>query len=284
MYMTAEAGKNGRFEFPHVAPGSYTLIATTAMGDAPQIARRTVEVTDAAIDGLRLTPLAWTTVRGRLHVGGKVQKIDPSLLLVRLQRTDGEDDVSDTLRFTADGSMASPGTARVKGDGSFELKNVLPGPYSIEVTGDSKAMSDSFVESVVAGTKDVIDTGLKVAGGTISIDVAVSFEGGVVDGSVVNDKNEPIANAVVVAVPEAKYRKQGNRYQRVTTDQGGRFNMRGLRPGEYKLFAWEFLEDDDFFDAEYLKSYEDRGITIHLEKSGQQSTSLKVIPATADQQ
>jgi len=283
MYMAAEAGKDGKFEIPLVAPGAYTLLATTEMGNSPQIAHRKVEVADTDIDGLRLTPLTMATVRGRVRVGSKGPKIDSSLLYVHLQRSDGEDDVSDALTFTAEGSMASPGTARVKADGSFELKNVLPGTYSVEVTGDSKMLGASFVESVLAGTKDVTDTGLSVTGGAIAIDVAVSLESGTVEGSVANDKNEPSANAVVVAVPEAKYRTQGNRYQRVTTDQAGRFSMRGLRPGEYKLFAWEVMEEDEFFDPEYLKSYEDRGTAIHLEKNGHQSTSLKVIPAPADQ-
>ena len=144
-------------------------------------------------------------------------------------------------------------------------------------------MSDSFVESVLAGTKDVTDGGLSFDGGTIAIEVTVSLESGTVEGSVTNDKNEPMANAVVVAVPESKYRKQGNRYPRGATDQAGRFSMRGLRPGEYKLFAWEVLEEDEFFDPAYLKSYEDRGTAIHLEKNGHQSASLKVIPAPADQ-
>lgn len=283
MYMTAEVGKAGKFEIPLVAPGSYTLLATSEMSNSPQIAHRRVEVADADIDGLRLVPLTMAIVRGRVRVGGKGPKMDPALLFVRLQRSDGEDDVSDALTFSADGSMMSPGTARVKADGSFELKNVLPGAYSVEVTGDSKAMADSFVETVTAGTKDMTDSGLSVTGGTIAIDVAVSLESGAVEGSVANDKNETIANAVVVAVPESRYRKQGNRYQRVTTDQAGRFTMRGLRPGEYKLFAWEVMEEDEFFDPEYLKSYEDRGTAIRLEKSGHQSTSLKVIPAPADQ-
>jgi hypothetical protein len=82
MYRTAEVGKDGQFEFPHVAPGSYTLVATTDVGAALQIARQKVEVRDTDIDGLRLTPLAWATVRGRLHLGGKAEKIDLSLLFV----------------------------------------------------------------------------------------------------------------------------------------------------------------------------------------------------------
>ncbi len=179
--------------------------------------------------------------------------------------------------------MVSSGMGRVKADGTFELKNVPPGVYQVDVSGDTKAMGNCFVESVVAGTKDVADTGLKVSGGTISIDVTVSSGAGVVDGVVANDKNEPVAGAVVVAVPEEKYRKQQSRYGKVTADQRGHFTLRGLRPGGYTLFAWENVEGDDYFDPEYLKKYGGNEAALQIEKGQHQNTSLKVVPAAPDQ-
>src|SRR5258705_4556371 len=57
--------------------------------------------------------------------------------------------------------------------------------------------------------------GLKISGGAISIDVTVGSGAGIVNGIVANDKNEAIADAVVVAVPEEKYRKQRSEERRV---------------------------------------------------------------------
>jgi protocatechuate 3,4-dioxygenase beta subunit len=283
MYNAAEVDPDGKFEILHVAPGSYSVTAMTLMADPPQMARRTVEITDTNVDGLRLAPLAGAAVRGRVRLAGSIAKVDASLLFVYLRRSDGENESSGGVSFADEGTMVSAGMGRVKADGTFELKNVPPGVYEVEVSGDIKAMSDCFVESVVAGTKDVADAGLKVSGGSISIDVTVSSGAGVVDGVVANDRNEPIADAVVVAVPEEKYRIQQSRYGKATTDQRGHFILRGLRPGGYTLFAWETLDGDDYFDPEYLKKYEGRETAIRLEKGAHQNTSLKVIPVAPDQ-
>src|SRR5882762_8528616 len=74
--------------------GAYTVIAMTVMADRPQLARSTVEVKDADVDGLRRAPLAGATVRGKVRLAGNVGEADASLLFVYLRRAEGEDDVS----------------------------------------------------------------------------------------------------------------------------------------------------------------------------------------------
>jgi hypothetical protein len=281
MYNAAEVDHDGKFEILHVAPGSYNVTAMTLMADPPQMANGTVEITDTNVEGLRLAPISGATVRGRVRLAGTIAKADASLFIVYLRPNDEETDASGVT--FAEGTMASSGIARVKPDGSFELKNVPPGIYEVEVSGDAKGMSDCFVESVVAGTRNVLDSGLKVSGGVISIDVTVSSGAGVVDGVVANEKNDAIADAVVVAVPEEKYQEQQSHYARVTTDQHGRFTLRGLRPGTYTLFAWEALDADEYFDPEYRKKYQGNAISVRLEKGGRQDVSLKVISAASDQ-
>ncbi len=281
MYNAAEVAHDGKFEILHVAPGSYSVTATTLVTDAPQMASGTVEVTDTNVEGLRLAPTAGATVRGRVRLAGTIAKADTSLLFVYLHPNDEENE-SSGVTF-AEGAMASSGMGRVKADGSFELKNVPPGVYEVEVSGDTKDMSDCFVDSVVAGTKNVLDSGLKVSGGILLIDVTVSAGAGIVEGVVTNDKNDAISDAVVVAVPEEKYQKQQSHYAKAATDQHGRFTVRGLRPGAYTLFAWEALDGDDYFDPEYRKKYQANATSVRLEKGGRQSVSLKVLSAASDQ-
>jgi protocatechuate 3,4-dioxygenase beta subunit len=124
---------------------------------------------------------------------------------------------------------------------------------------------------------------LKVSGGTISIDVTVDSGAGVVDGTVTNEKNEAVPDALVVAVPEERYRKHQGRYGRTTTDQRGNFSMRGLRPGTYTLFTWETLDGDDYLDPEYLKKYAGPETAVRMERGAHQNVALKVIPAASDQ-
>jgi hypothetical protein len=64
--------------------------------------------------------------------------------------------------------------------------------------------------------------------------------------------------------------------------------MSGLAPGDYKVFSWDFVDeseegyDADWFDPEWLKPYEIKGESVHLEESGQQSVHLALIETRVD--
>src|ERR1043166_2557420 len=68
--------------------------------------------------------------------------------------------------------------------------------------------------------------------------ILASANGGVIEGAVTDHKGVPMANAVVVAVPEARVRARMDRYGKTVSDQSGHFSLRGLRPGQYTLLAW----------------------------------------------
>jgi hypothetical protein len=178
--------------------------------------------------------------------------------------------------------MSGIPNAKLKPDGSFELKNVPQGVYELGVFGTTGNASDTFVESMVVGTNDVTETGLNVSTGSISVELTVSSGAGAIDGNVTNDKNEPVAGAAVVVMPEARFRKQQSRYQKVETDQNGRFTIRGLRTGNYTLLALETIDEDDYLDPDFQKSYEGRGTPLKVEKNSRNNAALKLIPA-ADQ-
>lgn len=282
MVLAGEVDKQGKFEIPRVAPGLYTIVATTPMADRPQSAPRNIEVTDADIDGLVLAPLAGTTIRGKLHFGGQVKLGSPGQYVI-VRRMDGADEFKDLVPYAFDGVGTLPPLGQVKPDGSFELKDVPPGIYEIEFSSDSKSLAGYFIESVVVGTKDVTETGLRANGGTLGVDVTLSDGAVEVNGVTQNDKSEPIANATVVAVPEEKYRRRESHYKKSATDQRGRFNLAGLRPGKYTLYAWEVLDGDDYLDPDFLKQFESQGTAIKVEKGGRLTVALKAIPTAADQ-
>ncbi len=281
-FNAGEVGKDGKFEIPNVAPGSYTLTAMTVGAETPLITRRTIEVGTADIDDVQLAPLPPATVRGQVHFSAKFSKPDASQTIVYLRPTEG-DDSYDGVTINGDESATSPNFGKVKPDGSFELKNVVPGVYEIDVSGDAKAFGNAFVESLAVGTKNYVDTGLNISGGTVAVDVTVSGEAGIIDGTATSDKNEPVGESVVVAVPDARFRAQASHYQRVLADQTGRFTLRGLRPGAYTLFAWEHLEGDEYRDADFLKLFGGRGVEVKVEKSSHQTVPLKIVAAPADQ-
>jgi hypothetical protein len=282
MFNSADSGKDGKFELLHVAPGSYTLVAMTFMSDTSQFVLHALDVGESNIDDLRLSPQPGATLRGQVHFP-KSFRGDSSQVTLSLHGYDRENEFFDHLVFGADDDSGFRSSVKLKPGGSFELKNVPVGRYEVYVSADSKAAADSYVESIVSGMKDVVDTGLDISGGTVSVDITVSTEAGVINGTVTNDKGEAVPNATVVAVPDPKFRKNFFRYAHTATDQSGHFTMRGIRPGDYKVLAWEVLDSDDYLDPDFLAPVESKGAETKVEKGGHPSVSLKLIPAPTDQ-
>jgi hypothetical protein len=59
------------------------------------------------------------------------------------------------------------------------------------------------------------------------------------------------------------------RIRSVVTDSEGRFEIHGIAPGSYKLFAWPELEGAAYRNAEFMKEFEERGKPVKIEKGPQ---------------
>jgi hypothetical protein len=272
----AEMHKDGSFEIRGVSPGDYTIVATVDNVKVPMMARQSLQLAES-MEGLRLSPQRGGTIQGRLQMEAKGNgRSDPTQVLLLLRSSDGDDEsvgVSMGIGFST--------LTKVRGDGSFEWKDVPPGLYSVQVSTTSE-MPDWFLKSVTAGGRDVLDSGFSVNGGATTLDLVASANGAVAEGVASNQNDGPVADAVVVAVPEAHLRGRPERYRKTVTDQSGRFTLRGLPPGDYTLIAWESVDGEAYYNPEFLKTYEGQGKALHLDEGRHVSVQLKTIPEVDD--
>jgi hypothetical protein len=274
----AEMHKDGSFEIRDVSPGAYTIVATVDNAAAPMMARQALQVASTNVEGLRLSPQTGGAIRGRVRMeASSAGKAEPSQMFLLLRSADGDDDALGALNLGDSFSTV----AHVNADGSFEWKNVPAGHYSVQIS-DASAMPDWFLESVAAGGRDAGESGFSVSGGATALDLIASANGGAVEGAATNQKDEPVADAVVVAVPEARFRSHPEHYRKAVSDQRGRFTLRGLPPGDYTLFAWESAEGEAYYNPEFLKGYEGQGKALRVKEGEHASVLLKAIPAAEE--
>jgi hypothetical protein len=66
-------------------------------------------------------------------------------------------------------------------------------------------------------------------------------------------------------------------YKTGTTDAVGKFVVRGIAPGSYKVFAFQGIAGGEFYNSRFLSKYEFRGKSINVSQGGTVNESLTVI-------
>jgi len=257
-----ETGPKGTFELDAVLPGAYTLVATSWSDSKNMSARQDVDVGDSNVDNVVLVLTSGYEVTGHLAVEGVNQ---PNL-----------DSVNVMLRPRDAGRITYGGLSDHLHDGDFTLSDVTPDNYYLQVFG----LPDGYwVKSVHLGDQEVKDSGMDLTNGSPGpITVTIAPNAGQIDGSVMNDQQQAAAGATVVLVPEPKLRERPDAYKSTTSDQGGRFSLKDLAPGEYKLFAWEDVEYGAYMDPDFLRPVEDRGQSVSIQEGGRETVQLNLIP------
>ena len=277
----AEMHPDGSFVIRDVAPGTYTILATIENSPVPMMARQALQLVSNSVEDLRLQPQpgGWIHGRLRLETKGGASKVDASQIFLKLRSADGDDEALG--EFTMGDGFSS--LAHVGADGSFEWKNVPPGNYYVELVGEGGTNFDLFLKSATAGNRDVDEAGISVNGASVVLDVVASANGASAEGMVTDQKGEPVANAVIVAVPEPRLRARVERYRTTESDQSGRFALHGIQPGDYTLFAWENVDGEAYYNPEFLKTYETQGSALRVSEGDRKTMQLVVIPETDEQ-
>lgn len=252
--------KKGTFIIRNVFPGSYILRARLGDIQAPFSTRRDVDVGNSDMEGVNLTITPGVDVPGHF---------------VWEQKPPGEvQSLRVALRSLDEGTYNSE-PREVKPDGSFVIKNVSEGVYRPDVFIRSW---DCYLESARYGLAEVIDGGLAIHPGTdASLELRISCRAAQIEGFALTGDALPAAGVHIVAIPDAPSRNQEWKYREEVTDQNGRFLLRGIVPGKYRIFSLDCADDFDWYDPEQLKPYESKGVSIEIQEGDKETLQLTVI-------
>ncbi|MCI0350574.1 MAG: hypothetical protein L0Z53_14215, partial [Acidobacteriales bacterium] len=263
---------DGSYEIADVLPGSYRL--SVSAGDSwgnPSLQTnvRTVEVTNSDVNGIDLAvpTLTKAELRGRVSIEG-----DPTASLDRisLQLMPADDDDNEKRYGFR--------RAQVNSDGTFAFQQVSPGTYAVATSGGFRPGRGQYVKSVRFGTREVVETGFTVTEGTQPrLEVVLSSATGRIEGVVLDDKEQPVGGVDVLAIPRGSQHIRRFGFRVSGTDKNGGFVLPHLRPGQYRLYAFERSDYTDYRDDEFLSEHESESVTADAQVGNTAKVKLKLI-------
>ena len=259
------ARPNGEFEIRGVRRGSYELSAYTIdpTNRRPLLSHVPVDVKDEDITALSLAISPGMTLSGEVQVrGGSSDAVRFSALQLSLQN---------------ELSLPIPTIAfPVEASGRFSVERIPESRYRLQVSG---LPPNAYVVDVLQGGLSVFDSGFNVDARSGPMQVILSPEGQTVAGIVATSAGEVVSGATVVLVPPVGIRQNVSRFKTATSDESGRFTIRGVAPGQYTAYAWVSIYAYSWLDAKRLEKSASYGRTVTILPGGAVDLQLRAIPA-----
>ncbi|HEX7284819.1 MAG TPA: carboxypeptidase-like regulatory domain-containing protein [Candidatus Angelobacter sp.] len=253
------SSEDGTFEVRGVAPGTYTLRTEFSDATGGNTDQRTVEVGVHGLENVLLAGQPEEEIEGQVTVEGGA-------------------------KFPAAHVSVDFAPTRLAGD--FRALANLPDldfhgrlhPGEHYMVNALNLPADFYLKSVRLSGHEVERNDLVASGAREKVELALSPAGGHIDGLVTDDKDQP-APAYILLVPDEPKRKYFDLFRTARADVKGKFTLRGLAPGTYRLIAFEGVDPDELINhPELLKEYEGKGETVIVSESGKYYQPVRLIP------
>jgi hypothetical protein len=265
---SSRTGGDGSFVLAGIPPGHYVLRATMdggrGRGGAPaQYASQPLAVDGDVMAYLTLAPGA--TISGTIALRARQTSAVPSLNRFRVST------------LAVDGS--APGgnsTTRVESSGTFTIEDVSAGPRLIR----AQVPRGWALRSVVIDGRDVTDTPLEIRSGGRMTGVVLEFTDVLseISGTVTDQRGAPATEYTVLAFPgeTSLWRPQARHIMTARPDQTGRFQIRGLPPGEYYVAVVDPAEPGEWFEPAFLDEHRAGAVRVSLDEGDIRTQDFKI--------
>ncbi len=238
----ARIQRDGSFTIGNVPPGRYTLRARSGdEADRALYSQQALVVSGEDVAGLGVLLAAGGTISGRVSFQATELPVPTDLTSIRVTAPPAED-----------GSFGAGGE-RVGKDGQFTFDGVPDGPRFIRAGGLPRGWA---LKSVLVSGRDVIDTPVEIRSGQTLANVTLVFtdKQTQISGTIASPAGAPVTDFTVLAFPadDTLWRPQSRQIMTARPDQNGKYQLRGLPPGEYYLALVDPSEAGEWFEPAFL--------------------------------
>ena len=98
-----------------------------------------------------------------------------------------------------------------------------------------------------------------------------------VEGTVYTADRKAAAFAIVTLVPSLEHRQNPDLFKTVSSDALGHFVISGVRPDDYKLFAWDKVAPGASHNASFVAKYEAQGSSVRVAAGAKAAVDVSII-------
>jgi len=259
----APVDPGGAFDLPGLVPGTYCLSIAAGRRNAAAFARQTVTINDRSIHDVEVTLQTSSPVSGVVSVDGQ-SPVLPRMRL-NLERLDGT------------GGTFGAGVT----DGKFEIAAMPSGTYQILAVGLQPTM---YLKSVQYNSQEAPTGSVAIGpeGGQISL--LIGTDAGILTGTVQTESGDPAASVDITVAPDDSLSQRADLVKTGATDSKGSFQIRGLAPGNYKVYAWEDHDLNGLPSVlDFRKQFSSYAAAVVVSPGATASVQVKSIPAKETQ-
>jgi hypothetical protein len=176
-------------------------------------------------------------------------------------------------------SLTSQAITSIKPDGSFEIRGIGPGRFTLGVTlpPDAKGWS---LRAARTGERDLLDEQFDMVPGMEIRDVTIAFSDAPseLSGTLQSASGQPTTDYHIVLLPEdrAHWRSRSRRIVSARPSTTGRFVFANVPTGAYLLAALSDLDALDLLDMSFLEQIAPAGVRVTVAEAEKKVQDLRI--------
>ncbi len=254
----AKTSENGTFEVRGVAPGSYTLRTSFTEDGQSFVGEQTVEVGSRGAQNVEIPALPDFVGAGHVTIAGTILRNPVNRVLAD---------------FAGEGLMPRVRASATSPQFKFEAQLRPDQRYHANVPN---LPDDYYLKSVAISGHEMPPDNVVVSGRRGEIELVLSPSGGHIEGVLVDAKGQPTRGSVLL-VPDIPQPGPPDLFRRTGADSKGKFTIRGITPGSYRLVAMESVDvEAEIYTPDFLKNIGNRGESLIVGEEGKYTVLLKL--------